>query len=172
MRKWWKGAAPPTGIVYPFLFSTQLITDLRTLNLDGNDELFLWEKRRRGFSLFAFAPLEAASHGATRSQMIFFEETAAQHGPTERAAMAKLSETLADVPSTSDRLYRWIDHFHLSLAMFFGPACPVLPKTASSSPTSATHAFSWATSRPITWLSSAHPHRGPRFLSQRQRPHL
>jgi hypothetical protein len=120
---------PPTGIVYPFLFSTQLITDLRTLNLDGNDELFLWENRRRGFSLFAFAPLEAASHGATRSQMIFFEETAAQHGPTERAAMAKLSETLADVPSTSDRLFRWIDHFHLSLAMFFGPTCPVLPKT-------------------------------------------
>jgi hypothetical protein len=102
---------------------TQLITDLRTLNLDGNDEL------RRRFSLFAFAPLEAASHGVTRSQMIFFEETAAQQGMAKRAAMAKLSETLAEVPSTSDRLYRFIDHFHISLAMFSGPACPVLPKT-------------------------------------------
>ena len=120
---------PPTSIVYPFLFSTQLIADLRTLHFDGNDELFLWENRRKGFSVFAFAPLEAGSHGNTRSRMIFFEETADQHGPAEREAMAKLSETLADVPSTSERMYRWVDHFHISLEMFIGPDCPVLPKT-------------------------------------------
>jgi hypothetical protein len=60
---------PPTSIVYPFLFSTQLIADLRTLHLDGNGELLLWENRRKGFSLFAFAPLEAGSQGNTRSRM-------------------------------------------------------------------------------------------------------
>ena len=68
---------------YQFLLSSQLIKNMKSLLLDGDDPLYLYTNRHCDFSCFSLAPLsEASMDTMAHKYMLVYEQTEANHGPT------------------------------------------------------------------------------------------
>ena len=117
---------PPQRFVFPFLFTPQLIKDLKGLSFAGNDPLILYKMRHTGISIFSLAPLsESSTTLGARDTFLHYEETMSHHGPVDRAAMESLSMVAQAIPSDRMSLYHWIDSFHIGIEIFFGYMCPL-----------------------------------------------
>jgi hypothetical protein len=117
---------PPQRLVFPFLFTPQLIKDLKSLSFSGNDHLISFQMRHKGISIFSLAPTnETSADLGARDKYLQYEETMSHHAPADRAAMESLSMVAQAFPSDRIALYHWVDSFHVGIEIFFGYMCPL-----------------------------------------------
>ncbi len=117
---------PATKTQYQFILTSQLIKDIKSLSLAGDDPQCTFDNRFRGLGVFSLAPLsEASLDTKTREQMLIYELTSANHSPADAAAMAKLSALAQSIPSTRPETYSWVDHVHIMTSQWLGERCPL-----------------------------------------------
>ena len=121
---------PAGRMQYDFLWTTILITDLKTLNFGGNDPRCAWDNRAKGISLFSVCPLGNTIEGETvRTKMRQYEDTQDNHMPRDRAAHDALSTAAAantaQVPAARGDLIRAIEFFEIWCGIFFGEQMPL-----------------------------------------------
>jgi hypothetical protein len=112
---------------YSFVWSTQLVKDLKTLSFNGDDASSDYVNRFRGLSIFSLAPVsesKVTDAERLRQTMIQFEATEGNHGPADAANMAKLAATWNTIPGTRQETYAWVEHVWAMTVMMFGEACP------------------------------------------------
>jgi hypothetical protein len=106
---------------------------LQHLNFSGGDGLVEFDNCHKGLSMFSLAPLEDSDNaGKIRERILHYEESAAQHGPADRAAFASLSSVVVASPQSRDRLLRWVNHCEYQLTILLGPECPLNAPLVSS----------------------------------------
>jgi hypothetical protein len=113
---------------YDFVWTTQLIKDLKTLSLSGDDLTVSYPSRYRGLSVFSLAPLSEANLAAgsvVRQKMLQFEATEGNHGPAEASEMAKLSVPWNSVPGSRQEAEAWVEHITVMTEMILGDSCPI-----------------------------------------------
>jgi hypothetical protein len=118
---------------YGFVWSTQLLKDLKGLSFSGDDVSTEYINRFRGLSVFSLAPVSESNMSdaaALRQTMVQFESTEHNHGPIEAAAMAKLTATWNTVPGTRQEAHAWVEHVGAMTIMMFGATCPANPPLA------------------------------------------
>jgi hypothetical protein len=111
---------------YCFIYSAQLINDIRYLNLDGGDKTYAYESRAKGFSLFAFAPFQDVGNSIRLREEFIAHETADQHYVGDKRELAALNQTHAEWPGDREGTYRWVDHYTANVKRFLGDACPMI----------------------------------------------
>jgi hypothetical protein len=154
---------------YDFTFSSSLIKDLMGLNFHGGDDRCSWASRAKGVSLFSLAPAsETGLVSSARDAMMSFEDTADQHTPADRLAMAALSDPDHTIPTNRSELYQWIDHARWMLDLLFSEDCPLVPLLATMIDLlKVTHRFS--TFEPLTFMALLwRLHRGVRMFFTRE----
>jgi hypothetical protein len=122
---------PKNGVQqHDFIWSTQLIKDLRSLAFSRDDLAASYSNQFRSLSVFSLAPLSEANMmagNAIRQRMLQFEATKGNHSPVEAAEMAKLSVLWSSMPGNRHETVEWVEHVSLMTEMIVGEACPVNP---------------------------------------------
>ncbi|TAG96426.1 MAG: hypothetical protein EAZ17_10055, partial [Sphingobacteriales bacterium] len=104
---------PLNAVQYEFLFSTQLIKDLKSLSFGGEDNIFLYASRHRGLSIFSLAPISESNLSMSMDllqPMLQYELAESNHGPAEALEMAKLSSAWGSFPGGQPETLLWVDH--------------------------------------------------------------
>jgi hypothetical protein len=118
---------PEHRFMHPFLFTPQLIKDLKGLSFTGTDPLIEYKNCHTGISIFSLAPLsEFGTDLGAHKRFLHYKETKHRHMPSDRATMESLSIVLQAFPSDRMSLYHWVDSFHIGMLIFFGSECPIL----------------------------------------------
>jgi len=118
---------PRNRDTYPFLWTTELVESMRQLDFAGEDPLITWTDRHLGVSLFSLAPLESYYEGrGVKRNMISYENTIANHAPSDTRAMLDQSAFMGKFPIGRDSLRKWLDHFDIWITSFFGINCGLL----------------------------------------------
>jgi hypothetical protein len=119
---------PRGAIEYDFVWSTQLLKDLKSLSFGGDDIVVSYQNRFRGISLFSLAPVSEANMASgvsLRQRMLQLESTESNHLPADASEMAKLSATGGAIPGTRAEAQAWFDHAGIMTKMIMGDACPL-----------------------------------------------
>jgi hypothetical protein len=119
---------PGGSVEYDFIWTTQLLKDLKSLSLGGDDLMIQYDNRFRGLSVFSLAPVSESSMASgisLRQRMLHFESTEGNHLPADAREMATLSATGGTVPGTRAETQAWLDHVGIMTKMLMGDACPV-----------------------------------------------
>ncbi len=118
---------------YDFVFSTEIINDIRQLSFNGSDLHSTWEMRADGFSLFSVAPTTAKDGGVSlKARLKAYEDTHDNHDPKDRAAHAALSRSSATalsgvaVPGDRRTVQNRLEFFHIMCGLLFGTNMPLL----------------------------------------------
>jgi hypothetical protein len=126
VERYWATHYPQGSIKYDFVWTTQLVKDLKYLSFGGDDLTITHQNHFRGISLFSLAPVSEASMAngvATRQQMLHFESMEGDHMPTDALEMAKLSATGSTIPGSRAEAQAWLDHAGIMTKMIMGDAC-------------------------------------------------
>jgi hypothetical protein len=114
---------PGGSVEYDFIWTTQLLKDIKSLSLGGNDLLVSYANRFRSLSIFSLAPVSESSMASgisLRQQMLHFESTENNHMPADACAMASLSATGDTIPGTQAETQAWLDHAGIMTKMMMG----------------------------------------------------
>jgi hypothetical protein len=119
---------PQGSIEYDFVWTTQLVKDLKYLSFGGDDLAITHQNRFRGISIFSLAPVSEASMAngvSVRQRMLHFESTEGNHMPSDALEMANLSATGSTIPGSRAEAQAWLDHAGIMTKMIMGDACPL-----------------------------------------------
>jgi hypothetical protein len=119
---------PRNGTQYDFVWTTQLLKDLKSLTFGGDDLVCGYTNRFRGLSVFSLAPISESSMAAgssLRQRMLQFEMTESNHSPADASEMAKLSASWNTIPGTRYETAAWVEHIGIMTRMLLGDACPM-----------------------------------------------
>jgi hypothetical protein len=119
---------PQGAIEYDFVWTTQLVKDLKNLSFGGDDLVIAHQNRFRGISLFSLAPVSESSMTSgvsVRQRMLHFESTEGNHLPADALEMARLSATGGTIPASRAEAQAWLDHAGIMTKMIMGDACPM-----------------------------------------------
>jgi hypothetical protein len=117
---------PQGSIEYNFVWTTQLVRDLKYLSFGGDDLAITHQNRFRGMSLFSLAPVSKASMAngvLVHQHMLHFESTVGNHMPADALEMAKLSATGNTILGSRAEAQVWLDHVGIMTKMIMGDAC-------------------------------------------------
>jgi hypothetical protein len=119
---------PAGAVEYDFVWTTQLLKDLKSLSFSGDDLMIAYPNRFRGMSIFSLAPISESSMAtgmSVRQRMLHFESAESNHLPMDTLEMANLSTTGTSIPGTRAETQAWIDHVGIMTKMIMGDACPL-----------------------------------------------
>jgi hypothetical protein len=119
---------PAGAVEYDFVWTMQLLKDLKSLSFSGDYLVIAYPNRFRGMSVFSLAPISESSMAAgasMRQRMLHFETTESNHLPTDALEMATLSTTGTSILGTCAETQAWIDHVGIMTRMIMGDACPL-----------------------------------------------
>jgi hypothetical protein len=95
---------------YSFLLTTKMLNILQGLGFAGEKK---WQNRMKDLSLWSLAPQNEATHQVGNKQhqcMIYFEDTALNHRPGDRAENSRIVLPSLVRPMDHMALFRWVDH--------------------------------------------------------------
>jgi hypothetical protein len=128
VERYWSTHYPQGSIEYDFVWTTQLVKDLKNLSFGGDDLVIAHQNCFRGISLFSLATVSESSmtNGVSvRQRMLHFESTKGNHLPADALEMAKLSATGGTIPGSRAEAQAWLDHTGIMTKMIMGDACPL-----------------------------------------------
>jgi hypothetical protein len=119
---------PGGSVEYNLIWTTQLLKDIKSLSLGGDDLRILYANRFCVLSVFSLAPVSESSIASgisLRQRMLHFESTEGNHLPADACEMANLSTTGDTIPGTCAETQAWMDHVGIMTKMLMGDACPL-----------------------------------------------
>jgi hypothetical protein len=119
---------PGGSVKYDFVWTTQLLKDIKLLSFGGEDLIISYVSQICGILVFSLAPVSKSSmvsRISLRQRMLHFENMESNHLPTDASEMADLSTTGDAIPGTCAKTQAWMDHVGIMRKMLMGDACPL-----------------------------------------------